>query len=97
MRSNVSDVLPSAVKRSLAEFGGDLRPRGGTWTYGSCRRRAHGRRQEYLPAKQNFAVIIVGGTGQVGAAAVVELLATSECREVVMLNAVFWPSPKCHF
>ena len=24
MRSNVSDVLPSAVKRSLAEFGGDL-------------------------------------------------------------------------
>jgi len=24
MRSNVSDVLPSAVKRSLADFGGDL-------------------------------------------------------------------------
>jgi transcriptional regulator with XRE-family HTH domain len=24
MRSNVLDVLPSAVKRSLAEFGGDL-------------------------------------------------------------------------
>ena len=24
MRSNVSDVLPSAVKRSLTEFGGDL-------------------------------------------------------------------------
>src|ERR1700721_4229244 len=24
MRSNVSDILPSAVKRSLAEFGGDL-------------------------------------------------------------------------
>jgi transcriptional regulator with XRE-family HTH domain len=24
MRSNVTDVLPSAVRRSLAEFGGDL-------------------------------------------------------------------------
>ena len=34
--------------------------------------------------KQNFAVIILGGTGQVGGAAVAELLATSECREVVM-------------
>ena len=35
---------------------------------------------------QNFAVIILGGTGQVGGAAVAELLATSECREVVMVT-----------
>jgi uncharacterized protein YbjT (DUF2867 family) len=36
--------------------------------------------------KQNFAAIILGGTGQVGGAAVAELLATSECREVVMVT-----------
>jgi uncharacterized protein YbjT (DUF2867 family) len=36
--------------------------------------------------KQNFAVIILGGTGQVGGAAVAELLTTSECREVVMVT-----------
>jgi hypothetical protein len=36
--------------------------------------------------KQSFAVIILGGTGQVGGAAVAELLATSECREVVMVT-----------
>ena len=36
--------------------------------------------------KQNFAVIILGGTGQVGGAAVAELLAISECREVVMVT-----------
>ncbi len=36
--------------------------------------------------KQTFAVIILGGTGQVGGAAVTELLATSECREVVMVT-----------
>jgi uncharacterized protein YbjT (DUF2867 family) len=36
--------------------------------------------------KQNFAVLILGGTGQVGGAAVAELLATSECREVVMVT-----------
>jgi uncharacterized protein YbjT (DUF2867 family) len=35
---------------------------------------------------QKFAVIILGGTGQVGGAAVTELLATSECREVVMVT-----------
>ena len=35
---------------------------------------------------QNFAVIILGGTGQVGGAAVAELLAASECREVVMVT-----------
>ena len=35
---------------------------------------------------QNFSVIILGGTGQVGGAAVAELLATSECREVVMVT-----------
>src|SRR5208282_6100971 len=35
---------------------------------------------------QNFAAIILGGTGQVGGAAVAELLATPECREVVMVT-----------
>src|ERR1700733_7916005 len=35
---------------------------------------------------QNFAAMILGGTGQVGSAAVAELLATSECREVVMVT-----------
>lgn len=35
---------------------------------------------------QNFAAIILGGTGQVGGAAVVELLAIPECREVVMVT-----------
>jgi uncharacterized protein YbjT (DUF2867 family) len=33
---------------------------------------------------QNFAAIILGGTGQVGGAAVTELLAIPECREMVM-------------
>ena len=36
--------------------------------------------------KQNFAAIILGGTGQVGGSAVAELLATSQCREVVMVT-----------
>jgi uncharacterized protein YbjT (DUF2867 family) len=36
--------------------------------------------------KQRFAVIIVGGTGQVGGAAVSELLGIPECREVVMVT-----------
>jgi uncharacterized protein YbjT (DUF2867 family) len=36
--------------------------------------------------KQNFAVMILGGTGQVGGAAVEELLAIAECREVVMVT-----------
>ncbi len=35
---------------------------------------------------QNFAAIILGGTGQVGAATVAELLAIPECREVVMVT-----------
>ena len=35
--------------------------------------------------KQNFAVIILGGTGQVGGATVAELLAIPECREVVIV------------
>ena len=35
---------------------------------------------------QNFAAIIIGGTGQVGGAAVVELLAIPECREVLMVT-----------
>jgi uncharacterized protein YbjT (DUF2867 family) len=35
---------------------------------------------------QNFAVLILGGTGQVGGAAVAELLAIPECREVVMVT-----------
>ena len=36
--------------------------------------------------KQNFAAIVLGGTGQVGGAAVTELLALPECREVVMIT-----------
>jgi len=35
---------------------------------------------------QDFAVIILGGTGQVGSAVIAELLATSECRQVVMVT-----------
>lgn len=35
--------------------------------------------------KQNFAAIILGGTGQVGGAVVTELLAIPQCREVVMV------------
>jgi uncharacterized protein YbjT (DUF2867 family) len=35
---------------------------------------------------QNFAAIILGGTGQVGSAVVAELLAIPECREVVMIT-----------
>jgi uncharacterized protein YbjT (DUF2867 family) len=35
---------------------------------------------------QHFAAMIVGGTGQVGGAAVEELLAIPECREVVMVT-----------
>jgi uncharacterized protein YbjT (DUF2867 family) len=35
---------------------------------------------------QNFAAIILGGTGQVGGAAVAELLGIPECREVVMVT-----------
>jgi uncharacterized protein YbjT (DUF2867 family) len=35
---------------------------------------------------QDFAVIILGGTGQVGGATVEELLAIPECREVVMVT-----------
>jgi hypothetical protein len=36
--------------------------------------------------KQNFAIILLGGGGQVGGATVAELLATSECREVVIFR-----------
>src|SRR5271156_1799333 len=36
--------------------------------------------------KQNFAAMILGGTGQVGGAAVAELLAIPECREVGMVT-----------
>ena len=36
--------------------------------------------------KQNFASMILGGTGQVGGATVAELLAIPECREVVMVT-----------
>jgi len=35
---------------------------------------------------QDFAAIILGGTGQVGGAAVAELLAIPQCREVVMVT-----------
>jgi len=41
---------------------------------------------EILSVKQSFATLILGGTGQVGGAAVAELLAISECREVVMVT-----------
>ena len=41
---------------------------------------------EVLFMKQNFAAMILGGTGQVGGAAVAELLAIPECREVVMIT-----------
>ena len=34
----------------------------------------------------NFAAIILGGTGQVGGAAVAEFLAIPECREVMMVT-----------
>ena len=36
--------------------------------------------------KQNFAAIILGGTGQVGGATVAAMLAIPECREVVMVT-----------
>ena len=36
--------------------------------------------------KQNFAAVILGGTGQVGGAAVAELLAIPECREVLLIT-----------
>jgi uncharacterized protein YbjT (DUF2867 family) len=36
--------------------------------------------------KQKFAVIVLGGTGQVGGAVVAELLTIPECREVVMVT-----------
>src|ERR1700684_3147665 len=36
--------------------------------------------------KQNFAAIILGGTGEVGGAAVAELLAIPECRAAVMVT-----------
>ena len=42
-------------------------------------------KQRFPFVKQNFAAIILGGTRQVGGAAVAELLAISECREVVMV------------
>lgn len=35
---------------------------------------------------ENFAAVVLGGTGQVGGAAVAELLAIPECREVVMIT-----------
>jgi uncharacterized protein YbjT (DUF2867 family) len=35
---------------------------------------------------QNFAAIVLGGTGQVGSAVVAELLAIPDCREVVMVT-----------
>ncbi|SNT09510.1 Uncharacterized conserved protein YbjT, contains NAD(P)-binding and DUF2867 domains [Tardiphaga sp. OK246] len=44
------------------------------------------RYQEVASMTQNFAAIILGGTGQVGGAAVAELLAIPQCREVVMIT-----------
>jgi uncharacterized protein YbjT (DUF2867 family) len=39
-----------------------------------------------LFVKQNFSVMILGGTGQVGGATVTDLLAIPECREIVMVS-----------
>ena len=39
-----------------------------------------------MPVMRNFAAIVLGGTGQVGGAAVAELLAIPECREVAMVT-----------
>ena len=36
--------------------------------------------------KQSFVAMILGGTGQVGRAAVAQLLAIPECREVMMIT-----------
>jgi hypothetical protein len=44
------------------------------------------REAEVLFVRQSFAAVILGGTGQVGGAAVAELLAASEYREVVMVT-----------
>ena len=41
---------------------------------------------EVLFMTHNFAAIVLGGTGQVGGAAVAELLAIPECQEVVMVT-----------
>jgi uncharacterized protein YbjT (DUF2867 family) len=41
---------------------------------------------EVESVKQDFAAIILGGTGQVGGAVVAELLAIPDCREVVMVT-----------
>jgi uncharacterized protein YbjT (DUF2867 family) len=45
-----------------------------------------GSNAEVTIMSQTFAAIILGGTGQVGSAAVVELLRIPECREVVMVT-----------
>jgi uncharacterized protein YbjT (DUF2867 family) len=45
--------------------------------------------------KRDFAGIILGGTGQVGGAAVAELLAIPECREVVMVT-LRWSASNAH-
>ena len=42
--------------------------------------------QMSLFMNRNFAAIVLGGTGQVGAAAVAEMLAVPECRELVMVT-----------
>src|ERR1700742_3111622 len=54
-----------------------------SWGERGCRIRTQAK---VLMMKQKFAAIVLGGTGQVGGAAVAELLATSECREVVMVT-----------
>jgi len=48
--------------------------------------RWHAYKAEVLLMKQNFAVIVLGGTGQVGGATVAEMLAIPACREVVMIT-----------
>jgi uncharacterized protein YbjT (DUF2867 family) len=43
-------------------------------------------KKEVLLMKENFAAVVLGGTGQVGGATVTELLAIPGCREVVMVT-----------
>src|ERR1700744_3670848 len=49
-------------------------------------KRPHLSGAEVLSMTQNFAAIILGGTGQVGRATVAQVLAIPQCREVVMIT-----------
>src|SRR4051812_48222853 len=62
------------------------------WRRSSCDRRVLAHGAEVSSMHQHFAAIILGGTGQVGGAAVAALLAVPECREVVMVTRKPTPS-----